>query len=48
MPQMVVNIKVGCVNIFSRDLKNNRFKMRHAPYSNLWQQPKKKTLGQEN
>jgi len=35
MPQLVVNMKVNAQkNIDCRNFKNNRFKMRHAPYSN--------------
>ncbi len=34
MPQLVVNMKVSTQNKISSDLKSNRFKMRHAPYSN--------------
>jgi hypothetical protein len=38
MPQSVVNMKVNTQNKISRNLKNNRFKMRHAPYSNRYLQ----------
>ncbi len=34
MPQLAVSMKVNTQNKISRNLKNNRFKMRHAPYSN--------------
>jgi hypothetical protein len=34
MPQIVVNMNVKTQNKHSRNLKNNRFKMRHAPYLN--------------
>ncbi len=34
MPQLAVNMKVNTRNKISRNLKNNRFKMRHAPYLN--------------
>ena len=37
MPQLVVNMKVNTQNKHYRNLKNNRFKMRHAPYLNRWQ-----------
>ena len=36
MPQLVVNIKVNTHNKISYKLKNNRFKLRHAPYLNRW------------
>ena len=36
MPQHIVNIKVNTQNKISRCLKSNRFKMRHAPYSNRY------------
>jgi len=36
MPQLVVNMKVNIQNKISRNLRNNRFKMRHAPYLNRW------------
>ncbi len=36
MPQLVVNMKDNTQNKISRNLKNNRFKMRHAPYSNRY------------
>jgi len=36
MPQLVVNMKVNTQNKHCRNLKNNRFKMRHAAYSNRW------------
>ena len=42
MPQLVVNMKDNTQNIVSRNLKNNRFKLRHAPYSNRWAQAKYK------
>ena len=42
MPQLVVNMKVNTQNKISRNLKNNRFKMRHAPYSKRYQQGKKR------
>jgi len=41
MPQLVVNMKFNTQNVISCNLKNNRFKMRHTPYSNRWQQTKK-------
>jgi len=34
MLQLVINIKVIEQNKDCRNLKNNRFKMQHAPYSN--------------
>ncbi len=34
MPQLVVNMKDRIQNKGSRNTKNNRFKLRHAPYSN--------------
>jgi len=34
MPQLVVYMKVSTQNKHYRKLKNNRFKMRHAAYSN--------------
>jgi hypothetical protein len=34
MPQLAVNMEVNTQNKISRNLKNNRFKMRHTPYSN--------------
>ena len=34
MPQLAVNMKVKTHNKVSRNLKNNRFKMRHAAYLN--------------
>jgi len=34
MPQLVVNMKVNTQNKHCRNLKNYRFKMRHAAYSN--------------
>lgn len=34
MPQLVVNMKNGLINIFCRNLKINWVKMRHAPYAN--------------
>ena len=34
MPQLVVNMKVSTLNKHGGNLKNNRFKMRHAAYSN--------------
>ena len=34
MPQLVVNMKVNTINKIYSSLKNNRFKMRHAPYLN--------------
>jgi len=37
MPQLVVNVKDNMQNRISRKLKNNRFKLRHAPYSNRYQ-----------
>jgi len=40
MPQIVVNMKVDIQNKISRRLKNNRFKMRHTPYSNRCKQGK--------
>ncbi len=36
MPQLVVNMKVNTQNKHCRNLKNNRFKMRHAAYSNRY------------
>ena len=32
--QLVVNMEVNSQNKHCRKLKNNRFKLRHAPYSN--------------
>jgi len=34
MPQLAVNMKVNIQNKDCRNLKNCRFKKRHAPYSN--------------
>jgi len=34
MPQVVVNMEVNIQNKVGRKLKNNCFKLRHAPYSN--------------
>ena len=34
MPQLIVNMKVNTQNKDCGNLKNNRFKLRHAPYSN--------------
>jgi len=34
MPQLVVNMKVKVQNKDCRNTKNNRFKLRHAQYSN--------------
>jgi len=34
MPQLAVNMEVNTQNKDSRNTKNNRFKMRHAPYLN--------------
>jgi len=34
MPQLAVNMEVNAQNKDCPNLKNNRFKMRHAPYSN--------------
>jgi len=36
MPQLVVNMKVKTQNKDCRNLKNFRFKMRHAPYLNRY------------
>ena len=36
MPQLVANMKITALNKVCRKLKNNRFKMRHAPYSNRY------------
>jgi len=38
MPQLVVNMKVNTKNKDYRNLKNNRFKLRHAPYLNRYPQ----------
>ena len=38
MPQLAVNMKVNIQNKDCRNLKNCRFKKRHAPYSNRWAQ----------
>ena len=40
MPQVVVNMKVETQNKDCRKLKNNRFKLRNAPYSNRYSQKK--------
>ncbi len=42
MPQLAVYMKVNTKNKDYRNLKNNCFKMRHAPYSNRYPQAKKK------
>jgi len=34
MPQLVVNMKVNTQNKVCRKLKNNHFKLQHAPYLN--------------
>jgi len=34
LPQLVVNMDVNTQNKHCRNLKNNRFKLRHAPYLN--------------
>ena len=34
MPQAVVNIKDSTLNKINFNLKRNRLKLRHAPYSN--------------
>ncbi len=44
MPQLVVNMKVNTRNKISSNLKNNRFKMRHALYLNRYGQGKEKRL----
>ncbi len=36
MPQLVVNMKDNTQNKDCRNLKNNCFKLRHAPYSNCY------------
>lgn len=36
MPQLVVNMEDSTQNKVCRNLKNNRFKMRHAAYLNRW------------
>ncbi len=36
MPQLIVDMEVNTQNKHYRSLKNNRFKMRHAPYSNRY------------
>ncbi len=36
MPQLVVDVKVNTQNKVSSNLKNNHFKMRHAPYLDRW------------
>jgi len=38
MPQLAVNMEVNTQNKDCRNLKNNRFKMRHAAYSNRYRQ----------
>ncbi len=43
MPQLIVNMKDITQNRNGRNLKNNRFKLRHAAYSNLWVQVRRKT-----
>ena len=43
MPQLVVNMKLNIQNSISHNLKNSRFKMRHAPYLNRCSQ-----LGNKN
>jgi hypothetical protein len=40
MPQFAVNMKDNTQNKVSYKLKNNCFKLRHAPYSNRYQQLK--------
>ena len=37
MPQLIVNMNVNTQNKVSHKLKNNRFKLRHAPYLNRCQ-----------
>ena len=46
MPQLTVNMKVSTQNKNCRNTKNNRFKLRHAPYSNRYAQfyPEKEIL----
>ena len=34
MPQLIVYMKVNILNVDCSNLKNNHFKLRHAPYSN--------------
>ena len=41
MSQLAVNMKVNTQNKSCRNLKNMCFKMRHAAYSNRYEQPKK-------
>ncbi len=36
MPQLIVNMKVNTHNKGFCNKKNNRFKLRHAPYSNRY------------
>ena len=40
MPQLIVYMKVNTQNKISCNLKNHRFRMRHAPYSNRCAQAK--------
>jgi len=36
MPQLLVNMEVNTQNKYCRNLRNNRFKMRHAAYSHRY------------
>jgi len=42
MPQSAVNMKVNMQNKDICNTENNRFKMRHAPYLNRYQQAEKR------